>query len=138
MTDAAEKPSTDEMDRRRHARAAYEADVRVKLYTVSGYVDLADKVLYCCTADLSESGIRLSSDIEIPVGSVLEMSVVSEDPAKVFTHRGEVRWVFDDIDPGKFLLGIEFIQSSSGHRDEWLEFVSARVKREAEKQASAD
>jgi hypothetical protein len=138
MTDAAEKPSMDEMDRRRQARAAYKADVRVKLYTVSGYVDLADKVLYCCTADLSEFGVRLSNDIEIPVGSVLEMSIVSEDPAKAFTHRGEIRWVSGDIDPSKFLLGIEFIQTSAGQRDEWLEFVSARLKREAEKQASAD
>lgn len=126
MTDE-EKKLPAGIERRRHERVAYETDVRVKLYTVSGYVDLADKVLYCRTADLSESGIRLSSDIEIPVGSELEMSVVSEDPPKAFTHRGEVRWVLDDVDPGKFSIGIEFIQASDGHRDAWREFVAARI-----------
>lgn len=111
------------IERRKHLRVRHRSEVHVKLYTVSGYVDLADKTLRCHTEDLSIGGIRLSSDVEIPVGCYIEMSVHIENPPKVFTHRGEVRWVAADIEPDKYSIGIEFQAASDGEHAAWRELV---------------
>jgi hypothetical protein len=43
--------------------------------------------------DMARNGMRLESDVAIPAGSIVTMTVVSDSPITLFHLTGEVRWV---------------------------------------------
>ena len=43
--------------------------------------------------DMARNGMRLESDVAVPAGSIVTMTVVSDSPVTLFHLTGEVRWV---------------------------------------------
>jgi hypothetical protein len=109
-------------DRRKHPRISYDTAVHVKLYTVYGQADLAGRNLFCTTNDISEMGIRLTIDRDLPVGTSIELRVAIIDPPTAFAHVAEVRWV-RAISPERFQIGVEFAGATPQHLDAWTNLV---------------
>jgi len=93
--------------------------VKVKLYAVSGHEDLNGSVLHCNTRDISEGGICLNVNRELPVDTPIKLRVAIADPPSSFVHQAVVRWSRQGLESGQFDAGLEFIGSSPTHMEEW-------------------
>lgn len=109
-------------EKRKHPRFTYETAVHVKLYQVYGQADLAGKNLFCTSSDISVSGIKLTVDRELPVGTALELRVAIIDPPTAFAHLAQVRWI-REIAPKKYHVGVEFTGASQAHLAAWHNLV---------------
>jgi len=110
-------------ERRREHRVKVHSDVRVRVYNTDLNMTLTDTTFLCHGVDLSRNGIRLSSDVELPIGAELEMLVHVEEPPSVFVHRGKVRWTMRGGEPNTFSVSIELIEGGPSHLRTWSDVV---------------
>jgi c-di-GMP-binding flagellar brake protein YcgR len=112
------------VNRRQSLRVAYRQTVEVKLYSASGHPELKDRLYLGRTADVSEGGIGLRSETDIPIGTLVKLRIFVRDPPSAFTHQGVVRWLQNGHrETEKFLIGIEFAGGSPEHMEEWRRLV---------------
>lgn len=84
-------------DRRAWARHVYDATVVTTICDTSPDMTLTrDRELSCQAVDASANGLQLASDLEIPVGAVLDFVVHDAHQRTAYTLTGEVRWISDD------------------------------------------
>jgi hypothetical protein len=56
--------------------------------------------------DMARNGMRLESDVAVPAGSIVTMTVVSDSPVTLFHLTGEVRWVSQTNETNQIGLSI--------------------------------
>lgn len=110
------------MERRQTKRLEYHASVEIKLYSVAGRSELANKTLTCEIADVSVGGVRFESEADIPVGTQLKLRIAISDPPSAFSHQGEVRWAQAVNGHARVAVGVRFTGSSE-HMQEWRRVV---------------
>jgi c-di-GMP-binding flagellar brake protein YcgR len=110
------------MERRQTKRLEYRARVEIKLYSVDGRSELANKTLACEIADVSAGGVRFVSESEIPVGTHLKLRIAISDPPSAFSHEADVRWAHSVNGRGGFAVGVQFTGSVE-HMEEWRRVV---------------
>jgi hypothetical protein len=65
--------------------------------------------LQTLTQDLSTGGLRLLSDVRLPVLSRVSLRLVLSRTRKILNLEGQVRWVHPVYEQELFEIGIEFI-----------------------------
>lgn len=71
-------------------RIEREEDVLIDVINCLGNPELNDTSLACRTVDVSEAGMKVASDVEFPVATVLGLRLDFSD--KLYRLEGEVRW----------------------------------------------
>jgi c-di-GMP-binding flagellar brake protein YcgR len=106
-------------DRRKYARAASIFGVNVKLYDVAGRPDMSGRELPGRTSDLSEGGVRLLLEGDLPAGTEVSLRISLKEPPCAFTHTGIVRWCRKDDAVEVYHVGLEFVSASPDHQAAW-------------------
>jgi len=80
--------------------------------------DLVGTTISCHALDVSSNGLRMASDVNMPIGSRLDLWVdISSRPGKFFLT-SEVRWVHEEA-LGEYHLGVKLIEGPATDINEW-------------------
>ena len=110
-------------ERRKHPRLEREYPVDIRLFDVPLTATAYKLPLVRCRAtDISESGLRLETPVEMPVGHRVHLRVMIDDPPCSYLHTALVRWVRPSENEA-FTTGVEFISASQVHHQDWSELV---------------
>ena len=115
-------------ERRRSPRLKQKNRAYVTVLSSPDDKNLENKTYSCSTEDVSAGGIRLSLPAALPVGSNMEMRVVSKKPVKTFWHVGRVVWSGRGRD-GNIDVGIEFTQTPESTLKLWQELIREKLAR---------
>jgi hypothetical protein len=118
-------------ERRIGKRVHEEAQAAVTVLAAENAAELENKTFFCPTENLSVTGLRLSVQVPVPVGSILELRIAFAKPLRSFQHSGRVVWIRRD-DEGRLAhaLGIEFTHVSAEVEDAWRDMISLKLKRQ--------
>ncbi len=123
-------------DRRRHLRLTRDDPVHVKIMASNVAPELVDVTLRCSTLDVSASGIKLESAVQVPEFSEIEIWVdVSASAQKYFLH-GLVKWSAPSVQANQFEIGVQLLNMPFSDYLSWvslfdgLESVSHLMPRE--------
>lgn len=104
-------------DRRAWMRWHFDGQVVANVYEIA--MDTAvteDRELSCQAIDASAQGFQFKSDLEIPVGAVLDFVVQDPRKQRAYTLTGEVRWVRPTTRQAnasnQFLIGVSLYDGS--------------------------
>ncbi len=117
------------LNRRQHPRIEYRERVEIKLYHVAGAPDLQNRVLEGGTSDISEGGVGLRLDRDLPSGTEVKLRIFVADPPSAFMHRGFVRWTRKEPADAHYLVGVEFDGGSPDHMADWRALVRHLIQR---------
>ena len=74
--------------------------------------------------DVSANGLRVITDRELPIGSILRTCVQAPNTAQGFILITDVKWQADWKNPGEFLVGLAIFESEDSSIQEWKEFIA--------------
>ncbi len=80
-------------DGREEERILSAIPVFVVIYDCEKAPELEGVSLNGVMMDMAKSGMRLESDVAVPAGSIITMTVVAEDPRRLYHLTGEIRWL---------------------------------------------
>jgi c-di-GMP-binding flagellar brake protein YcgR len=98
-------------ERRRDSRINEEDKVLIELLT-NGRPPADKTIINALTKDLSPGGVRLLTDVLLPVDTLLKMEIVLSRRRRVVHAMGMVRWARTMYEEEMFEIGIEFTQIS--------------------------
>ncbi len=103
-------------DRRQHPRFEERNRVTVTVLSAPDVPQIESYSYYCWTRDLSVGGMRFCVHSRVPVGSILKLEVMFDDPRDVFRHIGKVMWVQEFEDDGLISnwLGVQITETLGG------------------------
>lgn len=86
-------------------------------------------VLSCYTTDLSATGIRLTSKLELPLGALLPVTVemTGQDDTEQFSLMVEVIWCRAD-EGSLWRVGLKILESDDTALVEWLDLVARAME----------
>ena len=99
----------------------------VTLVGVPGRKDLEGRTFTCTSADVSVGGVRLVSNVHIPIGTIMELRLASVSPPAAFRHIGRVNWQLEVLSPPAHFVGIEFTGTDESTRIAWYKFVEQKL-----------
>lgn len=102
------KPSK---ERRKDSRIKEEDKVVLELLSNSN-LPLEKKVLNALTKDISPGGVRVMTNVNLPVGTLLKLEIGLARRRKLIKAVGIVRWARSIYEEELFELGVEFTQIS--------------------------
>src|SRR5512139_177830 len=105
------RPAWPDQERRRDSRIKEEDKVVIELLT-DGQPPAEKTILNALTKDISPGGVRLTTNILLPVNTLLKMELVLSRRRRVIQATGIVRWARTVYDEEMFEIGIEFTQIS--------------------------
>ena len=117
------------VEKRSHPRITEDADVAVKIKSAPEVRDIEGKTFSCCTTDMSMRGVQLKSNVDIPIGTLLELDIMFKHTSKYYIHMGNVVWkteISDDESGGKpyYNVGIRFNELSNPQSKDWIKAVT--------------
>jgi len=99
-------------ERRRDSRKNEEDKVRIELLT-NGRPPVDKTIINALTKEISPGGVRLLTNVLLPVNTLLKMEIVLSQRRRVVNAMGIVRWWARSIFAEELLeIGIEFTQIS--------------------------
>lgn len=98
-------------ERRRDSRIKEEDKVVIELLT-NGQPPAEKTILNALTKDISPGGVRLTTNMLLPLNTLLKVEVVLSRRRRVIQATGIVRWARTIYDEEMFEIGIEFTQIS--------------------------
>lgn len=121
-------------DHRHNPRYKEDSDVIVKIQSSPSNNLLEGQSLPFHSKDISLTGIQLSVNTDIPVGSILELNIHLKHVMGNFTHLGSVVWnrgkLAHDIDEQLYRdIGVQFNAYANPQYNEWIEAVNGLIKR---------
>ena len=102
----------------RHTRAD---EMLIKVLASDTDQEVDGRIYACASADVSASGLRLSSSVALSEGARLDLRLRAGD--KRFVLTGVVRWA--RVDGDAHLAGIEFEASTGDDVNAWRDWVGA-------------
>jgi hypothetical protein len=109
-------------DRRAHPRQDAAAEVEIVIDSAPGVKDLDGKSIMCRTADVSLRGVRLLTDVMLPVGAYLKLRIKLPRQQERYRQAGKVMWCRPNRDPAAGAAhhaGIEFSLTGNPDFDAW-------------------
>ena len=116
-------------DRRSYPRLEQSLPVDIRLFDVAPTATSYKLPLVRGrTLDISMTGLRIVTPLEVPVGHRMHVRVMVDDPPSSYLHTALVRWV-RPADDETFSAGLEFVMESATSQQDWSELVEtvARV-----------
>ncbi len=112
-------------EKRSHSRITEDADVTVTIKSAPEVRDIEGKILSCHTTDVSMRGVQLMSNVDIQIGTLLELDIVFKHSSKNFIQIGNVVWITetsDDESEGEpyYNVGIRFNETSNPQFKDWV------------------
>jgi hypothetical protein len=110
------------IDRRGHPRVDAAADVEIVIDSAPGVAELEGKSLLCSTGDISLRGVRLLTEVPLPVNSYLKLRIRLPRQTERYRQAGKVVWCRPLRDPAggaAHHAGIEFSLTASPDFDAW-------------------
>lgn len=106
------KPS----DRRQYPRVEERNRVTVTVLSAPDVPQIESRSYYCWTRDLSAGGMRFCVHSRVPVGAIVKLEVLFDDPRETFWHIGKVMWVeeFDEEGIVSNWLGVKITETIGG------------------------
>lgn len=103
-------------ERRLHPRFEERSRVTVTVLSAPEVPQIESRSYYCWTRDLSAGGMRFCVHSRVPVGAILKLEVVFDDPQEIFRHIGKVMWEQEFSDDGvtSNWLGVQITETLGG------------------------
>ena len=121
-------------DRRNYPRIEHSFPVDIRLFDVPPTATAYKlPLLRGQTADLSKTGLRIVSPVEMPVGHRMHLRVVVDNPPSSYMHTARVRWVKPEENHA-FSAGVEFIMETATSQQDWSELME-QIERDTHAQA---
>jgi c-di-GMP-binding flagellar brake protein YcgR len=98
-------------EKRRDSRIDEEDKVLIELLT-NGRPPADKTIINALTKDVSPGGVRLLTDVLLPVNTLLKMEIVLSQRRRQVHAMGVVRWAHSMYEEEMFEIGIEFTQIS--------------------------
>ncbi len=98
-------------EKRRDSRINEEDKVLIELLT-NGQPPADKTIINALTKDVSPGGVRLLTDVLLPVNTLLKLEIVLSQRRRVVYAMGIVRWARSMYEEEMFEIGIEFTQIS--------------------------
>ncbi len=116
-------------EKRSHPRITEDADVAVKIKSAPEVRDIEGMTFLCRTTDVSMRGVQLRSNVDIQIGTLLEMDIIFKQTSKNYIHLGNVVWKTETCndesgDEPYFNVGIRFNELSNPQFKEWIKAVT--------------
>jgi len=98
------------------------------------FIELGDEksndpiIVISRSLDISANGLRIITDRELPVGSIVRSCVQSLDIEQRFLLITEVKWSQPWQESGEFLVGLALFDSQDSHIQEWKEFIAGQCQ----------
>jgi hypothetical protein len=109
-------------DRREHPRVDAVAEVEIVIDSAPGTKDLEGRSLSCRTGDISMRGVRLLTDVVLPIGAYLKLRIKLPRQPERYRQAGKVVWCRPLTAPAAAAThhaGIEFSLTASPDFDAW-------------------
>ena len=98
-------------EQRKHPRQFRRQEVYLELMEEVSEEGVAARILACETVDISASGLKLYVERPVVKGTVLNLSVLSNQGDQALMLVGEVKWCRPGGDDGWYFLGLEIYDS---------------------------
>lgn len=103
-------------NRRQYPRFEERNRVMVTVLSAPDAPHIESRSYYCWTRDLSACGMRFCVHSRVPVGAILKLEVLFDDPRENFRHIGKVMWEQEFNDDGVVSnwLGVQITETLGG------------------------
>jgi c-di-GMP-binding flagellar brake protein YcgR len=105
---------------RREARVSGEDKVVIELLT-NGRPPLEKTTVNALTKDISPGGVRIMSDVSLPLGTLIKMEIALRQRRRLIQATGIVRWTRSVYEEDLFEMGVEFKDISPDYKMSLLE-----------------
>jgi len=105
------EPSGQPRERRKDSRLSEENKVVIELLA-DGRTTAEKTIINALTKDISPGGVRVMTDILLPVDALLKIEIVLSQRRRLVSAMGLVRWTRSVYGEEMFEIGIEFTQIS--------------------------
>jgi len=102
-------------------RLALEATIFIEILASDSHT--AGSILMCNSLDLSENGLQVVVDDEMPAGSIFRLCIDLKDSEPIFLV-AEVKWQRPDPDADAFRIGFLLFESDDTDIQRWKELVA--------------
>lgn len=79
--------------------------------------------------DISTNGLRIVTDRELSVGSILQSCIQGQDATQRFILSTEVKWCRTHLQPGEYLIGLSLFESENTDIQAWKEFIGVQYSK---------
>ncbi|MCZ6503719.1 MAG: PilZ domain-containing protein [Gammaproteobacteria bacterium] len=110
-----------DLEDRVESRLGLEATIFVEILASDSHN--AGNVLMCNSLDLSEHGLQVVVDDEMPAGSIFRLCIDLKDSEPIFLV-AEVKWQRPDPDADAFRIGFLLFESDDTDIQRWRELVA--------------
>ena len=107
------------MDKRSEPRMDRDVGIFVHVHTCDEHPELIGKSIPCDAMDFSSHGIRFKSNLLLPPGSLINVTLGVGKPLSVFLLLGEVRWEFEK--DGQLMMGVNLFDGEQGDLERWAD-----------------
>ncbi len=114
-------------EKRRNPRLIQENAVTLKIIPV-GKQQVHKKVLYHLSKDISASGARIRADTFLPVGSRIKIQLTLNDPVRMITALGKIKWTRSLYGDDSCEAGVEFVDTPVDVIEQLADYVSKTNK----------
>ena len=113
-------------DQRRHRRLPIDSRVFIELVAPGLGGSQSGQVTTCRALDVSEGGLRVSLDRELPEGAILQIGVELPQYSDTLYLAGEVRWCCRDQEAEqRWTAGFALLNADQSDIDRWVALVAA-------------
>jgi len=109
-------------DRRHHQRFELAENVFITTLDCETNPDLVGMQWDCHTQDVTEAGLQIWTDTNLPVGTILVLRIDMSEHARTFLLQGEIRWVAEREPKKLFKMGIRLLCESQD-MESWRDFM---------------
>ncbi len=74
--------------------------------------------------DISANGLRVITDRELPIGSILHSCVQNQDASRRFMLVTEIKWLQPWQNTDEFLVGLSLLESENSDILEWKRYIA--------------
>ena len=107
-------------ERRRHVRLELDEKLFVQIVSASDAKELVGKTYFCKTLDVSESGLKITVQQEVPKNCEVELWVQIHSTAKKYFLFGHTQWCIGlEQAGGNYELGIKLKEGEETDLKKW-------------------
>lgn len=97
-------------DKRRDKRVSEENRVTITLFSKDRAGDVLENI-YALTRDISLSGVKIQTDVKLPIDTLLKVDLVLAKSHKLISVIGKVKWINRLYGDEVFEIGVEFVDT---------------------------
>jgi hypothetical protein len=115
-------------ERRRAPRVQEESEVTITI-AANGNEFPKETVIHNRGKDISTSGIRINTNIILPLDTLLMMDIKLKYLQQKIGALGKVKWIKLVVEDESYELGVQFVSSPREARQKLAEYISWKLKK---------